>query len=95
MTGAGYALLREGRPRITAVKLAYAALGGLTVFAIVNTLTEAIRLGEVSIVVPIANLSFVMALILSVVLRMETVTAAKLGAVLLAAAAIGLLGQAA
>lgn len=94
-TGLGYVVLREKRPRVTPIKLAYSALAGLIVFLIVTTLIEAINRGEVSIVVPIANLSFVVALILSALLGMEAITRRKLGAISLAALAILLLGQAA
>lgn len=94
-SGLCYARLREGRVRLTWPKLGYAACAGLLVFLVVNTLIEAIAHGEVSVVVPIANLSFVVALVISVVLRMEAVTRRKLGAILLAVIAIALLGQAA
>jgi len=76
-------------------KLGYAACAGLLVCLVVNTLIEAIAHGEVSIVVPIANLSFVVALIISAALRMEAVTWRKVGAILLAVIAIGLLALAA
>ena len=47
------------------------------------------------IVVPIANLSFVVALILSTLFGMGAITRRKLGAIFLSALAIVILGQAA
>lgn len=95
VSGLGYATLREGRVRLTWPKLGYGACAGILVFLVVNTLIEAIGHGEVSIVVPIANLSFVVALIISTALGMEAVTRRKLGAISLAGLAIVCLGQAA
>jgi drug/metabolite transporter (DMT)-like permease len=95
ISGAGYAKFRESRVRLTWPKLAYATCAGVLVFLVVNTLVEAISYGEVSIVVPIANLSFVVALLISAVLRMETVTKYKVSAMGLAMVAIVLLSHAA
>lgn len=91
--GLGYAALRERRLRMTWKKAAYSAVSGLLVFLIVIFLLAAIELGEVSVLVPIANLSFVVALLISVVLKMEALTARKLAAVGCAALSIGLLSQ--
>jgi len=89
--GALYALLREGRVRVTGKKAAYALLSGVLVFLIVNFLIAAVARGEASVVIPIANLSFVAALLVSVMLGMERLTARKVAAVGFAMAAIGLL----
>lgn len=88
-----YALLREHRLRITGKKLGYSALSGVLVFFIVNTLIGALERGEASVVVPIANLSFVVALTISAATRMERFTLCKFVAVCLAAVSIYLLSR--
>jgi drug/metabolite transporter (DMT)-like permease len=92
--GACYARLREKRFRLTAKKVLYSLLSGLLVFLIVNFLMLAIEHGEASIVIPVANLSFVIALFLSIVLKMEALTLRKLCAVGCAMVSIILLSQA-
>jgi uncharacterized membrane protein len=54
----------------------------------------AIEHGEASIAIPVANLSFVIALFLSIVLKMETLTPRKLCAMGCALVSIVLLSQA-
>lgn len=92
--GAAYALLREGRFRLTWKKTAYSLLTGILVFLIVNFLILAVRDGEASVVIPVANLSFVMALGLSAAFGMERITPKKLAAVGCAVGAILLLTRA-
>ncbi|MCU7885529.1 MAG: DMT family transporter [Candidatus Thiodiazotropha sp. (ex Lucinoma annulata)] len=89
--GALYALLREGRFRLTRKKTAYALVSGLLVYLIVNFLLAAIARGEASVVIPIANLSFIAALLISAVLGMERLSVKKLTAVLCAIGSIWLL----
>ncbi|MEJ2456478.1 MAG: EamA family transporter, partial [Candidatus Thiodiazotropha sp.] len=76
--GAAYARFREGRFRLTGKKLAYGAVSGLLVTLIVNFLVKAVSLGEASVVIPIANLSFVAALLLAAALGWERLTPRKL-----------------
>ena len=89
--GALYARLREGRFRLTGKKAAYALLCGLLVFLIVNFLIAAVARGEASVVIPIANLSFVATLLFSIVLGMERLSVKKMVAVGCAIVSIGLL----
>ena len=89
--GVGYAILREKRFRVTGKKALYSGLSGVFVFLIVNFLLLAIEHGQASTVIPIANMSFILALVLSVVLRMERFTPRKLAAVAAAACSILLL----
>jgi drug/metabolite transporter (DMT)-like permease len=89
--GALYALLREGRFHVTGKKVAYACVSGLLVFLIVNFLLAAVARGEASVVIPIANLSFVAAMLISVALGMERLSGSKITAIGCAMAAIGLL----
>ena len=86
--GASYALLREKRFRITRKKVGYSLVSGVLVFLIVNFLLLAIEKGQASTVIPIANMSFVLAFILSAGLGMERFTPRKVAAVLVAAISI-------
>jgi drug/metabolite transporter (DMT)-like permease len=79
--GAGYAIIREGRFRIRRKQIAYALLSGVLVFLIVNFLLLGIDCGQASTVIPIANMSFVLAFVFSVLLKMERFTKRKLFAV--------------
>jgi len=92
--GAGYALLRERRLRMTRKKVAYSVVSGMLVFLIVNFLLLAIEYGQASIAIPIANMSFVVALLLSVGLGMERLTGRKLAAVALSIGSLLLLSLA-
>ncbi len=88
-----YAYFRERRVRITRVKIYYSIVSGTVVFLVVNTLFAALAQGDASVVIPIANLSFVVALIISVFLGMEQLTKRKTTALALAGIAIVLLSQ--
>jgi uncharacterized membrane protein len=89
--GAGYAVFRERRFRVTRKKALYAVISGVLVFLIVNFLLLAIDQGQASIAIPIANMSFGVALLLSVSLGMESLTRRKVAAVALSAVSILLL----
>jgi drug/metabolite transporter (DMT)-like permease len=91
--GAAYAVLREGRFRLSGKKLIYGAVSGLLVTLIVNFLVAAVALGEASVVIPIANLSFVVALLLSLALGWERLSPRKLSAIVCAVASIWLLSH--
>ncbi|MFT5446102.1 MAG: drug/metabolite transporter (DMT)-like permease [Gammaproteobacteria bacterium] len=83
-----YAWLRERRVKITVTKLGYSAVSGTLVFLVVNTLILGLQKGDASTVIPIANLSFVLVLIVSIALRMEVLTRRKACALVLAIACI-------
>jgi drug/metabolite transporter (DMT)-like permease len=93
--GALYARLREGRFQLTKKKIGYASVSGVLVFLVVYFLMQAVRFGEASIVIPIANMSFVMAMGISVILRFESFTPRKAAAMVVAALAIVTLALAA
>jgi drug/metabolite transporter (DMT)-like permease len=93
--GALYARLREGRFRLTLKKISYALVSGVLVFLVVDFLMLAVKYGEASIVIPVANMSFVMAMILSVVLRYESFSLRKGAAMVVACLAIAALTVAA
>ncbi|MDD2851429.1 MAG: EamA family transporter [Desulfuromonadaceae bacterium] len=89
--GALYAKCIEKRFMVTRKKAAYSALSGFLVFCIVNFLIQGLKTAEASIVIPIANMSFVVALCISLVLKMETLTVRKSLAACMAAFSILLL----
>lgn len=93
--GLCYAICRERQMRMGRTEIGYCLASGLVVFAIVNFLMLGLKHGEATIVIPIANLSFVVALAISVVLGYERLTGRKCIAVAFATAAIYLLSQAA
>ena len=88
-----YAAFRERRVRITGKKAAYAVVSGTLAFAVVNALIEALKNGEASVVVPIANLSFAVAMLLSVFLGMEQLSSRKYIAIGCAALSVFLMAQ--
>jgi drug/metabolite transporter (DMT)-like permease len=93
--GALYARLREGRFQLTAKKTSYSLVSGVLVFLVVDFLMLAVKYGEASIVIPIANMSFVLAMALSVALRFEPFNARKGAAMIVACLAIAMLTVAA
>ena len=93
MGGFAYAAFREKRVRITGKKAAYAVVSGTLAFAVVNALIEALKNGEASVVVPIANLSFAVAMVLSVFLGMEQLSNRKYIAIGCAALSVFLMAQ--
>ncbi len=93
--GALYARLREGRFKLTSKKISYALITGILVFLVVDFLMLAVKYGEASIVIPIANMSFIMAMALSVALRFEPLSSRKVAAMVVACLAIAALTVAA
>ncbi len=92
--GALYAKLREKRFVITVKKTVYSVVSGILVYFIVNFLLLAVKNGEASTVIPIANMSFIFALLISILLKMEVLTLRKCCAVGLAVSSIILLIEA-
>ena len=86
--GAVYALWRERRFRITWEKTRFICLSSFLVVGVTNFLMLALQHGDASTVIPIANMSFVIALLLSVALKMETFTTTKIWAMALAVGSI-------
>ncbi len=92
-SGLAYAWWREGRVRITATKVAYGAVSGFLLYLTANFLIAAMAFGDVSVVAPIANLSFIVALLISAGMGMEQLTPRKGAAIAIAGVAIYLLAQ--
>ena len=86
--GAVYALWRERRFRITWEKTRFICLSSFLVVGVSNFLMLALQYGDASTVIPIANMSFVIAILLSVALKMETFTTTKMWAMALAVGSI-------
>lgn len=89
--GLGYAVLIEQRRKISAQELGYACLAGLLLYGVVTTLVAALELGEATVVVPIANMSFVVALFIATIAGMEKMNGRKSIAIVFAIGAIALL----
>lgn len=94
VSGLLYAVLIEHRYSITRAKLRYSLVSGIFVYGIVRTLVTALSLGEASVVITIANMSFLMSLLVALVLKMEVLSPKKIIAMLFAISAITLLSQA-
>ena len=94
ISGLLYAVLIEGRYSITRAKLVYSLVSGIFVYGIVKTLVSALSLGEASVVITIANMSFLMSLLVALVLKMEVLSPKKIIAMLFAISAITLLSYA-
>ena len=90
----GYGAVRHGHSGSLRTVLQYGAVCGTLVCLVASFLLLGLRSGEASIVIPIANMSFVVALLTSAALGMERITRRKLVAVGCAAAAIVLLTHA-
>lgn len=86
--GAAYAHQREGRFRFTRAKAQFALASGTLIAFVAGGLMLAIERGDASLVVPIANLSFAVSLLISVGLGMERLSLRKLGALACAALAL-------
>jgi drug/metabolite transporter (DMT)-like permease len=94
VAGGVYAILRESGLRVTVVKVKYSLVSGVLICGVANFLMLALALGEASVVVPIANMSFLVALLISAGLGMERLTSRKLVAVALTVTAIVVLAHA-
>ena len=86
--GLVYALVWERKLRLTLRGLGYSVLAGLLVFGTVNSLIAALANADATLVIPIANLSFLVALSVGVCLRLEALTRQKATAMVLAVSAI-------
>jgi drug/metabolite transporter (DMT)-like permease len=86
-----YATARRERTAGKSSVLRYAVMSGTLVCLVASFLLLGLRTGEASVVIPIANMSFVAALLLSAASGMERLTMQKLLAVASAALAITLL----
>ena len=94
VAGWAYARLREPPMRFTRAKLGYSLLSGTLICGIANFLMLALERGDASVVVPIANMSFLVTILISVATGMERLTARKLLAIVLTVTAIVVLARA-
>ncbi len=87
--GLGYAVIvGEDLRKNLKAKIQYVLMASAAVFIIVNSLIEGLKYGDASLVIPIANISFVLALMISVMRGMEKLDLPKIIAVILGALAI-------
>ena len=93
VVGALYAMVREGGLRVVRETVMFSLVSGVLICCIANFLMMAVARGQASVVVPIANMSFVVAMLLSAKLGMERLNGRKIAAVGLAAGAIAFLAQ--
>ena len=91
--GAFYAIFVEKRFIVTKKKIIYSLLSGFLVFCIVNFLMLGLDNEQASIVIPIANMSFVVAFIISLILKVEELNFRKTIATCLAIVSIFLLSN--
>ncbi len=89
--GAVYAKYVEKRFIVTRTKVLYSVLSGILVFCIVNFLILGLKVAQASIVVPIANMSFIIALLIAVLTGAEKMDFKKALATAFAAGSIVLL----
>ena len=94
VSGLIYARFVERRYAITREKVGYSILSGCLVYGIVRSLLSALALGDASVVITIANLSFLMALVVALLLKMEKLNPRKIIAMGFAVGAIVLLTRA-
>jgi len=94
VSGLLYAVLIEHRYSITRSKVSYSLVSGIIIYGIVKTLVIALSMGEASVVITIANMSFLVALFVALVLKMEVLSVKKVSAMVFAVSAILLLTQA-
>lgn len=91
--GAFYAKAVEKRFIVTKKKIIYSLLSGFMVFCIVNFLMTGLKHEQASVVIPIANMSFIVALFVSIVLKIEQLDVKKSVAACLAICSILLLSM--
>ena len=91
--GLVYYIWRERNISLTWQDVRYGAPTGTVLCVVANFLIAAIKLEDASIVIPIANLSFVVALLISAGLGMEKLSWRKWQAVMLAGVAIFLFAK--
>ncbi len=91
--GAFYAKYIENRFTVTRKKVIYSIASGIFVFCIVNFLILGLKQAQASIVVPIANMGFVIALLISVLMGAEKMDFKKLVALGFAGGSIVILSN--
>ena len=89
-----YASIREKNISITPDLIKFTPIAGILVFSIIWLLTTALTLGDASVIVPIANMGFVAAFILSIFFRLESLNKRTLFAIFCAIASVILLSRA-
>lgn len=86
-------ILLSGSLRVTGTTLSYAPICGFLILISMLSMLFALRMGEASVIVPIARLGFTVTFILAVLLTPEALTAQKILGILFAVAAVILLSR--
>ncbi|MDX9800944.1 MAG: EamA family transporter [Spirochaetia bacterium] len=86
--GALYALIREKNCKITIISFKYSLISGLLIFMVAVFLFYAIESANISIVIPISNMGFLITYILAISWGIEKLTFRKMSALLLSVIAI-------
>ena len=92
--GLVYGVVRRNGPPTLASVVPYALLSATLICLVATFLMLGLRTGEASVVIPIANMSFLVALLVAAGLGMERITVRKVVAIAFAGAAIVLLTRA-
>lgn len=88
-----YAAMIEKRVKLTGKKFIYMLISGTLIFLTVTSLLLAISLSQASVIIPIANCSFIVALCFSILLKLEQMNKRKFFAVLIALTSIIMLSR--
>ncbi len=89
--GAVYSFFREKNTRITAINFKYSLISGFLIFIIALFLFYAIENANISIVIPISNMGFLITYILAIATGIEKLTLRKISALMMSVLAIVLL----
>ena len=88
-----YWLLKEKSPKFNVHDFSHGILAGFVLIIVANSLAEALKYGDVIVAASIANLSFIVALGVSILIGMEKITFNKVLALSLATGSILFLAQ--
>lgn len=91
--GAVYSFFREKNTRITLISFKYSLISGLFIFLIVISLFHAIESANISIVIPISNMGFLITYILAIAAGIEKLTLRKVSALMMSVLAIVMLSM--
>lgn len=83
-----YAVFKEKKLYLSVKTLLYSGLSGVMIFFIAFFLTLALQHGEATVVIPIANMGFLISLALAALMQMERITRKKGISIIIASCAI-------
>lgn len=86
-------IVRENITHKLRRRAAYIAVSGVIIYVVVNSLLEGLKYGDATVVIPIANMSFVLATAISIMVGMEKPALSKFIAVIFSVISIILISQ--